>query len=151
MYKQDWKRPSVSLLLTALLICPQLSHANDIRSLKHPLIGYWESTDAKNACKESYYFSENGMGEFASGEEKLSVTYEVDAQPDANGFFKMKHLVKSSNDKPDCTRSKSEIGIEKISYLLFQPDGYSFIACDNDDASLETCFGPIQLKGQDKN
>lgn len=150
MHIQMINKPPLYFFLAFFLLVSHAVNANEIRSTQHPLIGYWEAIDEKNACKETYQFLGNGQAEFSSGNEKLSVTYSVDPQPDENGFFKMKHKVISSNNQEDCTRSKSDIGLEKMSYLLFQPDGYSFIACDNDDASLETCFGPMQLRERPK-
>lgn len=118
----------------------------DARSLKHPLIGYWESTLPENGCVESYWFKEDGTAVFTSGDEQLEARYSVTPQPDAQGFFKLDHRVTLSNQALDCTRQTSAINTEQTSYVLFQPDGRSFISCDNDDPSLETCFGPIELK-----
>lgn len=118
----------------------------DPRSIKHPLIGYWESRLPENGCIESYWFKEDGTAVFTSGDEQLEARYEVTPQPDEHGFFKLNHRVTLSNKALDCTRQTSEVNTEQTSYLLFQPDGRHFISCDNDDPSLETCFGPIELK-----
>lgn len=129
-----------------LLISLQASAEADPRSLKHPLIGYWESRLPENGCLESYWFKEDGTAVFTSGDEQLEARYEVTPQPDAQGFFKLKHQVTLSNKALDCTRQTSEVHSEQTSFLLFKPDGSSFISCDNDDPSLESCFGPIELK-----
>ncbi len=121
---------------------------SDIRSTAHPLIGYWESIDANTGCKESYQFNSNGKGVFVSGKEESKVIYQVSPQPNIYGFFKLQHTVESSNGEQDCTQSKSKLNEQQTSYILFQPDGHSFIACDNDEASLETCFGPVVLKAK---
>lgn len=123
---------------------------SELRSTIHPLIGYWESVDQNTGCKETYQFNPNGTGEFTSGKEATKVTYEADAQPNLNGFFKLKHTVESSNGELDCTQAKSAVKELQTSYILFQPDGYSFIACDTDDVSLENCFGPMTLKASVK-
>lgn len=122
------------------------STAEDPRSLKHPLIGYWESRVPENGCLESYWFKEDGSAVFTSGDEQLEAHYEVTPQPDAHGFFKLNHRVTLSNKALDCTKQSSEINSEQTSFLLFKPDGSSFISCDSDDPSLENCFGPIELK-----
>lgn len=128
-----------------LLAGPALAE-EDARSLKHPVIGYWESRLPETGCLESYWFKEDGKAVFTSGDEQLDVQYEVTPHPDAHGFFRLNHRVTLSNKALDCTRQTSEVNHEHTSYLLFQPDGRSFISCDNDDPSLETCFGPIELK-----
>ncbi len=123
-----------------------LAKESDMRSTIHPLIGFWESVDQNTGCKETYQFNSDGTGEFTSGKEVTKVTYEADAQPNLNGFFKLKHTVESSNGEYDCTQAKSAVKELQTSYILFQPDGYSYIACDTDEASLESCFGPMKLK-----
>jgi len=138
--------------LTSLLACysllasMQVTAEADPRSLKHPVIGYWESRVPESGCLESYWFKEDGLAVFTSGDEQLEAHYDVTPQPDAHGFFKLNHRVTLSNKAPDCTRQRSETGSEQASFLLFKPDGSSFIVCDNDDPSLESCFGPIELK-----
>lgn len=123
----------------------------DIRSKTHPLFGLWESKDSNTGCKESYKFDADGKGEFTSDKEVINVEYQVTNQPDEHGFFKLTHTVKSSNGGIDCTKNTSSINEPKVSYLLFQPDGYSYIACENDAQSLETCFGPMQLKAMSQS
>lgn len=118
----------------------------DARSLKHPLVGYWESKIPETGCLESYWFKEDGTAVFTSGDEQLEARYDVTPQPDGQGFFKLTHRVTLSNKRLDCTRQTSEINTEQTSYVLFQPDGRSFISCDDDNPSLEACFGPIKLK-----
>lgn len=122
--------------------------AADMRSTSHPLIGYWESVDPNTGCKESYQFNSDGTGQFTSGKEVVKVSYEADAQPNINGFFKLQHTVESSNNEEDCTQSKSAIKEKQSSFVMFQPDGFSFVACDNDEESMETCFGPMVLKAK---
>ena len=134
------------LVAAAQLLDLQVYAASDIRSLKHPLIGYWESRLPENGCLESYWFKEDGTALLTSGDEQLEASYEVSPQPDAQGFFKLTHRVTQSNHALDCTRQRSETQADQTSFLLFQPDGRSFIACDHDDPSLESCFGPIELK-----
>lgn len=120
--------------------------SEDMRSLAHPIIGYWEAKVEGESCSESYLFREDGTGLLTSGEETLEVSYKVDAQPNSDGYFKLTHHVVKTNGKLDCTKNITEANTDQENYLLFQPDGRSFIACDNDEASLETCFGPIILK-----
>ncbi len=136
-----------SLLAGGVLLYSLQAHADaDPRSLKHPLIGYWESRLPDSGCLESYWFKEDGTAVLTSGDEQLEARYEVTPQPDAHGFFKLSHRVTQSNHALDCTRQTSDLNTEQTSFLLFQPDGSSFISCDNDDPSLESCFGPIELK-----
>ncbi|HSI44761.1 MAG TPA: hypothetical protein VK950_01190 [Methylophilus sp.] len=134
------------LSFIGLSISSTIFAETDARSLKHPLVGYWESTIRETGCLESYWFKEDGTAVFTSGDEQLEAHYEVSPQPDGQGFFKLTHRVTLSNKKLDCTRQTSEVNNEQSSYVLFQPDGRSFIACDDDNPSLETCFGPIELK-----
>lgn len=135
-------------ICVAVVVCvgEQASGADDPRSLKHPLIGYWESTVPESGCLETYWFKEDGTAVFTSGNEQLEARYEVTPQPDAHGFFKLKHRVTLSNQALDCTRQSSAVNSEQTSFLLFKPDGSSFISCDEDDPALESCFGPIELK-----
>jgi len=138
----------IGCMLTANLFCNSLATRadSDPRSLKHPLIGYWESTLPDTRCLETYWFKEDGTAVFSSGEEQLEARYEVTPQPDAQGFFKLSHRVTQTNHSQDCTQQTSKVGSEQTSFLLFTPDGSRFIACDDDDPSLESCFGPIELK-----
>ncbi len=130
----------------ALLASMQVIAEADPRSLKHPVIGYWESRLPETGCLESYWFKEDGSAVFTSGDEQLEAHYEVTPQPNEHGFFKLNHRVTLSNKAQDCTRQTSEVNSEQTSFLLFKPDGSSFISCDNDDPSLASCFGPIELK-----
>jgi hypothetical protein len=134
------------LSLVGLTVCSMSAAETDARSLKHPLVGYWEATVAGSGCLESYWFKEDGTAVFTSGDEQLEARYEVTPQPDGQGFFKLTHRVTLSNKGLDCTRQTSEINTEQTSYVLFQPDGRSFISCDDDNPSLEACFGPVELK-----
>lgn len=140
------KAVGVALVWVLGMCCCSAVLAEDARSVKHPLYGYWESTVAETGCVESYWFKEDGSAVFTSGQEQLDVRYDVSPQPDAYGFFKLDHRVTLSNKAVDCTQQVSETHTTKTSYLLFQPDGNSFISCDSNDASLEACFGPMQLK-----
>jgi hypothetical protein len=148
-YRQAGKKQLIGIGICSLLgffTSPLLHAEADARSLKHPLIGYWETKMVENGCLESYWFREDGTAVFTSGDEQLEARYEVTPQPDGQGFFKLTHRVTLSNKGLDCTRQTSETNTEQTSYVLFQPDGRSFIACDNDDPSLEACFGPVELK-----
>lgn len=120
--------------------------AEDMRSLKHPIIGYWESKIVGDNCSETYWFREDGTGVLTSAGEQLEVNYVVDEQPNTLGFFKIKHQVVNNNGKVDCTGNITDIDTAQDSYLLFQPDGRSFIACENNEESMNTCFGPMVLK-----
>jgi hypothetical protein len=130
----------------SLLASMQVVAEADPRSLKHPVIGYWESRVPESGCLETYWFKEDGSAVLTSGDEQLEEHYDVTPQPDAQGFFKLNHRVTLSNKAADCTQQRAEIGSEQTSFLLFKPDGSSFIVCDNDDPSLESCFGPVELK-----
>lgn len=145
---QVFQKVFTAFFCTALLsnASAVLAKESDMRSVIHPLIGYWESVDQNTGCKETYQFNSDGTGEFTSGKEVTKVTYEADPQPNLNGFFKLKHTVQSSNGGDDCTQAKSAVKELQTSFILFQPDGYSYIACDSDDASLVNCFGPMKLK-----
>lgn len=145
--QQNTKKSRVWQGWGALLLLLAVANAEaDPRSLKHPLIGYWESHLPETGCLETYWFKEDGTAAFTSGDEQLEARYEVTPQPDAQGFFKLSHRVTQSNKAQDCTRQTSEINTEQTSFLLFKPDGHSFISCENDDPALESCFGPIELK-----
>jgi hypothetical protein len=150
MRRQQIKHTTIFLtsLFTAgvLLASGHVGAEADPRSLKHPLIGYWESRLPESGCLESYWFKEDGTAVFTSGDEQLEARYEVTPQPDAQGFFKLSHQVTLTNKALDCTRQTSEVNTQQTSFLLFKPDGSSFISCDNDDPALESCFGPIELK-----
>jgi hypothetical protein len=134
------------LSLVGLTVCSNSAAETDARSLKHPLVGYWEAKVAGSGCLESYWFKEDGTAVFTSSDEQLEARYEVTPQPDEQGFFKLTHRVTLSNKGLDCTRQTSEINTEQTTYVLFQPDGHSFISCDDDNPSLEACFGPVELK-----
>ncbi len=137
---------AMAMLVTAVFSGAAVAAEADARSLKHPLIGYWEARLPDSGCMETYWFKEDGTAVFTSGDEQLEARYEVTPQPDAHGFFKLSHRVTLSNKAQDCTKQTSEINTEQTTYLLFQPDGRSLISCDNDDPSLESCFGPLELK-----
>lgn len=64
------------LAVSTLLLSAHVSAEADPRSLKHPLIGYWESHLPENGCLESYWFKEDGTAVFTSGDEQLEATEE---------------------------------------------------------------------------
>jgi len=137
------------LFSVGLIIFSQLAFATeDIRSTAHPVIGYWKSTFADSECVETYLFNEDGTGKFTSGKEVTDIRYEVSAQPNMNGFFKLLHMITASNGEQDCSGAVSPTKAAVVSYMLFQPDGRSFVSCDTDSVTMEFCFGPMHLEAK---
>lgn len=139
------------VLIISILLSSYALATEPVRSTIHPVIGYWKSTMPDIACVETYLFNADGTGRFTSGKEVAEVRYEVTAQPNMHGFFKLSHMITNTNGEKDCSGVVSSSQATAVSYVLFKPDGRSFLTCDTDSDTMEFCFGPMYLEADSKS
>jgi len=69
--------------------------------------------------------------------------YDVTAEPDARGFFKLVETVVRQNDKKDCSGAMlNGPGDQVTRYIQFSPQQDKLLVCR--EAALTACFGPLK-------
>jgi hypothetical protein len=119
-------------------------------SAVHPLLGAWRSTvmaapsaGKSVACTETMDYRANHIRLATSGAEIRRATYDMSAEPSADGFYRLAQTILESNGKPDCAgdlHSKSDNTL--LRFIQFSPPKDQFIVCQS--ASLASCFGPFR-------
>lgn len=111
-------------------------------SPKHPIIGLWRVRVANTACVEEYRFQPNGRVHVTSAEEVAESRFEIAADPDAAGFYRMVDTLEQDNGKADCSGNVTPVGNKVESWVRFDASGHRFVICA--DASLDRCIGPFE-------
>ena len=116
----------------------------------HPLVGVWRSTAAAApalakaaACVETLDYRPNHIRLGTSGTEITRATYDVSAQPSADGFYRLAQTILESNGQPDCAGDRHSKADETlVRFIQFSPQKDQFIVCRS--AALTACFGPFR-------
>ena len=125
----------------------------------HPLVGVWRfmvlvapAAAASGAapaagkpvtCTETMDYRANHIRLGTSGAEITRATYDVSAQPSADGFYRLAQTILEANGLPDCAgdlHSKTDNTL--VRFIQFSPQKNQFIVCQS--ASLAACFGPFR-------
>lgn len=131
------------LFISGLTAATSLLHAAGPAALPgHPLVGIWTWTLFGGTCTETFQYRANRVMLGTSGQEVVEKSYEVSAQPDAQGFYKLVETVVRQNDKKDCSGSVLEgPGDQNTRFIQFSPARDKLLMCES--ASLAACFGPL--------
>jgi len=86
------------------------------------IVGAWEHTLSKNPqCKEIYIFRPDGTLTVLSGNRRFEDRYEINAQADERGRFKLTGITQVNTDGIDCAgRSRSYVGKPYTVYIQFE-------------------------------
>ena len=106
-----------------------------------PIIGTWKFKLTDRNCTETYTYKADGTTRVTSNEEISESRYQIALTPTPNGFYKMVDTITKDNGRKDCTGDVMTVGDTATTYVLFQPSGDQFIACQT--PSLDLCFGPL--------
>ena len=106
------------------------------------LIGKWTWTRKQNNCTEVYDFRADGNLLVTSGEEKSENLFELSADADQAGFYRLTITTVHDFGGKDCGEStKDDTGQTIDSFLLFDPSKSAFIICQQ--PNLSACYGPL--------
>jgi hypothetical protein len=132
-------------LASGLLATVSLLHAAGpgTTAVGHPVVGTWSWASFGGTCTETLQFRANRTVLGTSGEEVAEKTYEIAAQPDAAGFYRLVETVVRQNDKKDCTGAMLDgPGEKSLRFIQFSPQGDKMLICQT--AALSACFGPLR-------
>jgi hypothetical protein len=107
----------------------------------HPILGAWTFTVPDGGCEETYEFRPDGTLLASSGEARSERTYRITDAPDAQGFYRLVDKVVRENGKLDCFGEPTEPGSSATIFILFDPGGDRFVACESE--SPDACLGPL--------
>ncbi len=114
----------------------------------HPIVGTWLFVLPDGSCREVYRMRADGTALITSAAEVVETEFDIDDQPDENGFYKALDKIIKDNGKHDCTGQVSEVGHSVSSFILFHPSGNMFLMCLQ--RSMDACLGPfIREKGSE--
>ena len=108
----------------------------------HPILGIWRLTVPDGSCSETYRFRGDGTTLVTSAEEISESIFEIPAEPDAEGFYKMVDTIVKDNGKKDCAGDIMKVGNKSTNFIRFHPSGKVFVMCRA--TSLEACIGPFR-------
>jgi hypothetical protein len=133
------------LLVTSLLASAPWLHAAGPSAAApvHPIVGTWSWVTFGGSCTETWQFRTNRTMLGTSGEEVAEKTYDITANPDAAGFYRLLETVVRQNDKKDCSGATLEgPGERSTRYIQFSPQQDKLLVCRT--AALSACFGPLK-------
>ena len=137
---------ATAVFLSATALClwsPGGQAQTRLPSSKHPILGKWQWTNARNGCTEVYDFRPDGTAPVTSGAEITENTYPVSEAPDASGFYVLTMFTVKDNGGKDCGDDATDnTSMENVIYLLFEPKFTEFIICV--EPKVESCFGPLR-------
>lgn len=135
------------IVLTAALLCAAAGSAAPVRA-DHPIVGIWRFVLPDGTCQEIYRMRADGTALITSAAEVAETEFNIDDQPDKNGFYKTSDKIVKDNGKVDCTGQVSEVGQSVASFILFHESGNMFLMCLQ--ASMDACLGPfIRVRGRE--
>jgi hypothetical protein len=138
---------AVALAAATLIVGAGPASADPPRSPKsgHPIIGTWSLEVPGTDCEETYFMRQDGTTLVKSGDETGQSAYEIDDEPDPNGFYKSTDRVTIDNGRPDCSGEVTKVGAKVVLYIKFHPSGDMMVMCQA--PSLQACIGPFYRVG----
>lgn len=134
-------------LACAVAVAAAGAVAAPVRS-DHPIVGTWRFVLPDGSCNEVYRMRQDGTALITSAAEVVETEFDIDDQPDENGFYKSLDKIVKDNGQYDCTGQISEVGHAVSSFILFHPSGNMFLMCL--ERSMDACLGPfIRVKGSE--
>jgi hypothetical protein len=137
------KARTATAALAAWALCFSALAQNRLPSSRHPVLGAWQWTDARNGCTEVYDFRADGTVPVVSGDERTDNTYTISETPDAQGFYTLTLFTVKDHGGKDCGGDDTDnTSMENVIYLLFEPRFTEFIICS--EPRVDACFGPLR-------
>ena len=98
------------------------------------------------ATRYEYRIRADGSALITSAAEIAESEFEIDDQPDSDGFYRSNDKIVKDNGKKDCTGEITEIGHVIQSFIVFHPSNNMFLMCQRRD--MGSCIGPfIRVRG----
>jgi len=133
------------LLFAAAMLAVQSTLAGPLRN-DHPIVGTWRFELPDGSCHEMYRIRADGSALITSAAEIAESEFEIDDQPDSDGFYRSNDKIVKDNGKKDCTGEITEIGHVIQSFIVFHPSNNMFLMCQRRD--MGSCIGPfIRVRG----
>lgn len=97
----------------------------------------------EKACTEIWHYHPNHIRIGTSGEELTESHYDIAAEPNLLGFYRLTETVTRTNGKRDCAGELHETLKEPATrFIQFNSTKDEFLVCKGE--SLESCFGPFK-------
>jgi hypothetical protein len=136
-----------SLLFAAALLAAQAAPAAPLRA-DHPIVGTWRFELPDGSCHEMYRIRADGTALITSAAEIAETEFDIDDQPDGDGFYRSNDKIVKDNGKKDCTGEVTAVGHVIQAFIVFHPSNNMFLMCQRRD--MASCIGPfIRVKGQE--
>ena len=114
----------------------------------HPIVGTWRFVLPDGSCHEIYRIRSDGSALITSAKEVAESEFNIDDQPDPEGYYQSDDKIVKDNGKEDCTGEVTKVGHIIKSYILFHPSGNMFLMCQRRDT--DSCIGPfVRVRGSD--
>jgi len=139
-------KPILSCLAaTAALLAAHCAFAAPLRT-DHPIVGIWRFELPDGSCHEMYRIRSDGTAMITSAAEIAETEFEIDDQPDSDGFYRSSDKIVKDNGKQDCTGEVTKVGHVVAAFILFHPSNNMFLMCQRRDMS--SCIGPfVRVRG----
>lgn len=112
----------------------------------HPIVGAWRFELPDGSCHEMYRIRADGTALITSAAEVAESEFEIDDQPDADGFYQSSDKIVKDNGKFDCAGEVTKVGHVVAAYIVFHPSNNLFLMCQRRD--LSSCIGPfVRVRG----
>jgi len=128
------------LLFAAALLAAQSVLASPVRT-DHPIVGTWRFELPDGSCHEMYRISADGTALITSAAEIAETEFDIDDQPDGDGFYHSHDKIVKDNGKKDCTGEVTEVGHVIQAFIVFHPSNNMFLMCQKRD--MGSCIGPF--------
>lgn len=128
------------LLFAAALLAAHSVLAAPVRT-DHPIVGTWRFELPDGSCHEMYRISADGTALITSAAEIAESEFDIDDQPDGEGFYRSNDKIVKDNGKKDCTGEVTEVGHVIQAFIVFHPSNNMFLMCQKRD--MGSCIGPF--------
>jgi len=103
----------------------------------HPILGSWRISADGTECADITTFEPTGRRRTNSGEEVTESEFEISAEPDSKGYYRLVDTLREKNGRPGCSGDSAPIGhIAKV-FIRFT-NRESFSICQREDQA--SCF-----------
>lgn len=133
------------LIFAAALLAAHGAPAAPVRS-DHPIVGTWRFELPDGSCHEMYRIRSDGTALITSAAEVAETEFEIDDQPDGEGFYQSNDKIVKDNGKKDCTGEVTAAGHVIKAFILFHPSNDMFLMCQRRE--MGSCIGPfVRVRG----
>jgi len=141
------KTLSLRLVAAAAAFVACCAMAGTLRN-DHPIVGTWRFVLPDGSCHEIYRIRADGTALITSAREVAESEFNIDDQPDTEGYYQSDDKIVKDNGREDCTGEVTKPGHVIKSFILFHPSNNMFLMCQRRDT--DTCIGPfVRVRGTD--